>query len=211
VKSKITLTLIAIVLVASLCANAIQITGSIPQSRIDDLTNQVSAAQFHTDALETEKRNLQNQITNLTSQVVGLQSQLAGLSQDSENLTAENAALQQENAALQLTNADLQNQLYQGGPRLITRLGTSDVRIDPNNPGSGQTRLFIEGEVWNIGAKPAVNSRLHVVLYQGEDAVNNTYIDLGTINGLNCVNVRSNIYYYTGNRLTNWTITPEHT
>jgi regulator of replication initiation timing len=210
VNSKIALSLLALILVASLCANALLIAGTSPQSRVDDLANQVSAAQFHADALETEKRNLQNQISNLTAQVTGLQSQISGLTHSSENFTAENTALQQENAALQLANADLQNQLYREGPRLITKLGATDVQIDHTAYHSNQTRLFIEGVVWNIGAKPAQDSRLHVVLYEGEAIVNDTYIDLGTINALDCVNVHTDVYYYTGDRLTDWKITPEH-
>jgi regulator of replication initiation timing len=206
---KLVFTIFALAIVASLCIKAFQFAGSNPQATID-LQKQLSAAQLQAGAVEAEKANLQNQIANLTQQVTGLQNQIATLNRGSSNLTDENARLQAENANMQQTNSELNSQLNGQGPRLITKLGATDVKIDKSENHSNQTRLFIEGVVWNIGAKPAEKSRLHVILYQGDDVINNTYIDLGTIKGLDCVNVRKDIYYYTGGRLTNWTIIPEH-
>jgi regulator of replication initiation timing len=207
---KLAFTLLALAIVASLCINAYQFAGSNPQGTID-LQNQLSAAQLQAGAVKAEKANLQNQIANLTQQITGLQRQIATSNHGNSNLIDENAELQEENANLQQANADLENQLYEQGPRLITKLGATDVKIDNTANHSNQTRLFIEGVVWNIGAKPAENSRLHVILYQGDEVVNNTYIELGTIRGLDCVSVRSDIYYYSGDRLTDWKITAEHT
>jgi len=83
------------------------------------------------------------------------------------NITNEIGILQTENDLLKRENTDLQNQLNEKGPRLITKLGTTDVKIDHTAYHSNQTCLFIEGEVWNIGAQVADDCRLHVILYQG--------------------------------------------
>ena len=97
-----------------------------------------------------------------------------------------------------------------GSPRLVTRLGTKDVRASPyaNHPWSGTIRFYISGEVWNVGQIPAYKSTLHVVLFQGAIVANDTYIELGVIAAGAYVDVASNVYY-AGNALTNWTLTPE--
>jgi hypothetical protein len=69
-------------------------------------------------------------------------------------------------------------------------------------------RLFISGEVTNVGAKTAVNCRLHVTLYRNETIVKDAYIQLGTIEYWSRTVVWENIQY-TG-LPTNWTITPEY-
>lgn len=102
---------------------------------------------------------------------------------------------------------ELENQLnyLKEGPRLVTRLGTQDIRYDYE----GQTiRFYISGEVWNVGTTIAYNSRLHVTLYQGSTITNDTYIEIGNINPGIHADVASDVFY-TGSKLTNWTITPE--
>jgi hypothetical protein len=212
VNAKIPIVIIALFLVASLCANAFQhISDGAQKSALSELGNQLGASQWQTNALETEKNSLQNQIANLTAQVLSLQNQNVNISNQCSNISSENINLRTECANLQRENAGLQNQLYEKGPRLITKLGATDVRIIEGSTGrSNQTRLFIEGVVWNIGAQVAKDCRLHVLLFQNEEVVNNTYIQLGTINALDCVNVRNDIYYYIGSRLTDWKITPEY-
>jgi len=71
-----------------------------------------------------------------------------------------------------------------------------------------ETRLYISGEMWNVGTSAAHNCRLHVTLYQGVTVAKDTYIELGIIDVGSYVDVASNVYY-TGNALTNWTLTPE--
>lgn len=103
--------------------------------------------------------------------------------------------------------AELENQLnyLKEGPRLVTRLGTQDIRYDYE----GQIiRFYISGEVWNVGTTIAHNSRLHVTLYQGSTVANDTYIEIGSINPGTHADVASDVFY-TGSKLTNWTITPE--
>ncbi len=134
-----------------------------------------------------------------------LDAQVAPLANKTSSLLAENFFLQSR-------KANLECQLYQlisarqGAPvTLSTRLGASDLRYNY----SGQdVRLYISGEVWNVGAVVARNCRLHVTLYQGGVVANDTYIELGTINAGSYVNVASNIYY-SGPALTNWRIIPE--
>jgi regulator of replication initiation timing len=211
VDSKTLIIVIAVFLVTSLSVNVIQYAGNDAQrNRIADISNQLEASRWHVSDLETAKARLQSQIANLTTQVTNLQNHTANISSQCSNITSEIVNLQTENDNLKRENTELQNQLYEKGPRLITKLGTTDVKIDHTAHHSNQTRLFIEGVVWNIGVQVANDCRLHIILYQGNNVANDTYIELGTINALDCANVRTDIYYYTGERLTNWKITPEY-
>jgi regulator of replication initiation timing len=211
VNTKIPIAILSIFLMTSLCANALQhLSNDTQRNEFANIANKLDASQWQVRDLETEKASLQIQIANLTTQVSSLQNQTSDISSKCSNITSEIVNLQTENDNLKRENTDLQNQLYEKGPRLITKLGTTDVKIDHTAYHSNQTRLFIEGEVWNIGDQVANDCRLHVILYQGSNVANDTYIQLGTINAIDCVNVRTDIYYYTGQRLTNWKITPEY-
>jgi hypothetical protein len=211
VNSKIPVMILAVFLVTSLCANALQyVSNDAQRNEFADVANSLNASRSQVRDLETEKANLQIQIANLTEQVSSLQNQTLNIASQCSNITNGIGILQTENYNLKRENIDLQNQLYEKGPRLITKLGTTDVKIDHTAYHSNQTRLFIEGEVWNIGAQEAKDCNLHVILYQGSNVANDTYIQLGTINALDCVNVRTDIYYNTGEQLTNWEITPEY-
>jgi len=129
--------------------------------------------------------------------------------------TLRNAALKGQASELRTLTSTLENEtaeledqlnaLSREGPRLITRLGASDMRF---NYTGQETRLYISGEIWNVGTSAARNSRLHVTLNQGGTVANDTYVELGTIDVGSYVDVASNVYY-TGNALTNWTLTPE--
>ncbi|MCJ7613215.1 hypothetical protein MUO71_00410 [Candidatus Bathyarchaeota archaeon] len=128
------------------------------------------------------------------------------------NLQNTTTVLLRENSLLQNTKDNLEGQLYQlllanqgKTATLVTRLGASDMRYNY----SGQDlRLFISGEVWNVGPVAAQNCRLQVMLFQGDVVANDTYIDLGTIEAGSYVEVSRNVYY-SGNALTNWRIIPE--
>ena len=127
-----------------------------------------------------------------------------------------NAALREEAAELSILKNTLEretaelknrlNQLNQQGPKLATRLGASDLRF---NYTGQETRFYVSGEVWNVGTSTARNSKLHVTLYQNNTVAKETYIELGNIEPGTYVDVASNVYY-TGNALTNWTLTPEN-
>ena len=209
--TKLPILIVAFFLVASLCANALQYVGNNAQRNdLANATNKIDSSQWQIDDLEIEKASLQIQIANLTGQASNLHNQIDSTTSKCSNLKNEIVVLQTENGNLIRDNTDLQNQLYEKGPRLITKLGTTDVKIDHTAYHSNQTRLFVEGEVWNIGAQLANNCRLHVILYQDNNVANDTYIQLGTINALDCVNVRTDIYYYIGDYLTNWKIIPEY-
>jgi len=125
----------------------------------------------------------------------------AALRVQASELRTLTSTLQNETAELE----DQLNQLSQEGPRLVTRLGASDMRF---NYTGQETRLYISGEIWNVGTSAARNCRLHVTLYQGGTIANDTYVELGTIDIGSYVDVASNVYY-TGNALTNWTLTSE--
>ena len=138
-------------------------------------------------SLNTNSGIVQKQIDDLASQVSNLQGEKVNL-QDQLQI--------QQNMA--------------GSPRLVTRLGTKDVRASPyaNHPWSGTIRFYISGEVWNVGQIPAYNSTLHVVIFQGAIVANDTHVMLGTIKPGSFVDVSADVYYE-GNPLTSWNITPE--
>lgn len=117
--------------------------------------------------------------------------------------------LQRENSNLQSENAILQSQLNQTkAPKLVTRLGATDVRTNVTGHPIPDFRLYIEGEVWNVGTAVAQKCRLWVTLYQGDVVAKYDYIDLGTIACGSWKDVATNVQYQ-GVELTNWTITPE--
>ena len=125
----------------------------------------------------------------------------AVLKEQASELRALASTLENEIAELE----DQLNQLGQEGPRLVTRLGARDTRF---NYSGQETRLYISGEVWNVGTSAARNCKLHVTLYQGVTIAKDAFIELGTIDVGSYVDVASDVYY-TGNALTNWTLTPE--
>jgi hypothetical protein len=119
--------------------------------------------------------------------------------------------LRSQAANLQSEKANLQNQLNQTkAPKIITRLGVTDVRSSPaaGHPWSGRIRLYVAGEVWNVGTVAALNCSLHITLYQADVVANETCIELGTIAEGSWKVVAVDIYYE-GSALTNWTIIPE--
>ena len=163
-------------------------------------------------SLEALLANLRNQTSGFQNEKTSLETQIASLESQLENLHNQIKSLESENINLQNENANIQSQINQGGtPKIVTRIGATDVRQSPavGHPWSGRIRLYVSGEVWNVGSGVARNVRLHVILYQGGAVANETYIELGTINAGSWADAASNIYY-AGDALTNWTIIPEH-
>ncbi len=168
--------------------------------------------------LQNQALDLQNQVANCTEQIGVLQdgnanltAQVANLRSHVENLGNQTSNLQTENSNLQSKKAQLQSQTNQTNPatgsKLVTRLGASDMQYDY---AGSDIRLYISGEVWNVGTDIARNCKLHVTLYRGSTVVKDTYVELGTIYPATFREVTNNIYY-TGVALTNWTIIPEYT
>jgi regulator of replication initiation timing len=186
----------------------------------------------------TANRSLQTQISNLEEQTTTLQTQLSQSNNKTNAFLEENSKLQTVNSnlsnqavtfrnqimGLQEENVELKSQLNQPKtPSLFTRLGVSDVLYSAHYTGStspnksSRPRLFIKGEVWNAGDFPAENCRLLVTLYQQGTAadgypqrvaVDDTIIELGTIDPWTCVQISKDIYY-TGERLSGWSIIPQ--
>jgi hypothetical protein len=126
------------------------------------------------------------------------------------DLQTQQAAAQQQIGNLQGEKETLQKQIdQQNAPRIVTRLGVRDIRSSPalNHPWSNKIRLYIDGDVWNIGADTAMNCYLNVTLYQNNVVANQSLIRLGTISGASSVHVAYNIHY-SGDPLTRWTIIP---
>jgi len=208
-KTKLALIAISAVLLVSLVANGYFLTVQSAMEQNRSLKTEVADLQGQLANLTEQANLLQNQKASLETQSADLQSQEASLSNQTKNLQAENACLQSE-------NADLETQLSyvpasQGSPKILTKLGTTDVRSSPaeGHPWSGIIRFYVSGEVWNAGTADAHDCRLHVTLYQVDAVANDTYIDLGTIEASSYVEVNSNIFY-SGSPLTNWTIIPEY-
>jgi regulator of replication initiation timing len=208
-KTKLALIAISVILLVSLAANGYFFTLRNGMDQNLSLKKEVTDLQTQLANLKEQTNLLQNEKASLETQAADLQSQEANLSNQTDNLQAENAYLQTE-------NADLENQLShipvpKTAPKILTRLGTSDVRSSPfeGHPWSGVIRFYISDEVWNVGTADAHDCRLHVTLYQVDAVANDSYIDLGTVEAGSYVEVSSNIYY-SGEPLTSWTIIPEY-
>jgi TolA-binding protein len=170
-----------------------------------------SDLQAQAASIEVQLANLSSQISGFQSEKTSLETQLASIESQLENLHNQINSLENDNSNLQNENANIQSQINHGGtPKIVTRIGATDVRQSPatGHPWSGQIRLYLSGEVWNVGSGIARNVRLHVTLYQGDAVANETYIELDTINAGSWADAASNIYYV-GDALTNWTIIPE--
>ena len=146
--------------------------------------------------------------TYMLARMLSLAVDSAGVQKQIDEFRRQVADLQSEKASLQ---GQLETQQSGGSsPRIVTRLGVRDVRDSPytNHPWSGRIRLYVSGEVWNVGQVPAYNCRLHVVLFQGATVANDTYVVLGTIEPGSFVDVSADVYYV-GDALTSWNVTPE--
>lgn len=89
-------------------------------------------------------------------------------------------------------------------PKLISaNLGGFDKRPFFQTP-----RLQITGYIFNIGNQTAKDCKLHVVLYQGNIIVQDTYIKLGNIAGETGISIDEEVFY-DGEGLTDFIITPE--
>jgi regulator of replication initiation timing len=201
---KFALAAITVVLIVSLAANVYFCSQQNGFATDSGLQTQVANIRSQLASLSSQASSLQGENANLTAQIGDLEGQVASLSNQTNNLRSEKSRLLGEKASLQ----SQLNMLRQGkvSPKLVTRLGVRDIRY---NYSGSDIRFYITGEVWNVGAEAAVNCSLHVTLYQGDTVAEDTYIELGTINGGSFTEVARNIYY-TGDALTKWTITPEY-
>lgn len=156
-------------------------------------------------ALQTRIADLESQTVALQTQLGNLQSHNAELQAENSGIQAANAELQGNNSSLQTQNAVLQNRVVQlCQPRLVTRLGSKDCNWDSND-----MRLYIQGEVWNVGAVTARNCSLHVTLYRGNITIQDTEVALGSIESGTYMNVSANLHY-SGSALAYWTIIPQY-
>ncbi|MCJ7613216.1 ELKS/Rab6-interacting/CAST family protein, partial [Candidatus Bathyarchaeota archaeon] len=138
------------------------------------------------ESLETQVTNLTKQVTQLQRDKTIIENYLTTLENQALILPDKTIELQKENFEFRndIENLkeliDKESQLIpEGTPRIVTRLGTTDVRSSPA-PGhawSGIIRFYMSGEVWNVGTGPAINCKLHVTLYQGTIIANETYIE----------------------------------
>ncbi len=164
----------------------------------------LSAGYLHLNSVSPVAEGFfQKRVADLVAQVAGLQTEISVLQSEKISLQSQNVQLQTENSALQSENANFQDRIAQlETPRIVTRLGVRDCNWDAN-----KMRLYIAGEVGNIGYIPAKNCSLHVVLYRGTVVVNETNVELGTLDSGSWAAVKANIHYQ-GSALTNWTIIP---
>ncbi len=152
----------------------------------------------------TPDSGLENRVSELESQVVGLQSQRDSLTTEKTNLQTQVANLESQVDSLTNERNTLSNQLENvKAAKLVTRLGSSDER-----PWLSDDYLHVYGSVINVGSYAATNSKLHVVLYQGQTVAKDTFIELGTISGESYTDIDQKIFY-DGSALTSWSIVPE--
>ncbi len=200
---ELALVITTIILVSSFTANIFFCSQQGLFAKDRDLQEQIMDLRSQLAAINVQTGSLQDENAHLTMQIAVFEGQAATLTTELSSLHAENSKALNE-------KADLQNQLSllsQGKvpAKLVTRLGASDMRYNY----SGQDfRLYISGEVCNVGTESAVNSSLHLTLYQGTVVAVDTYIVLGDLPGGSFTDVGRNIYY-TGEALTKWTIIPE--
>lgn len=76
-----------------------------------------------------------------------------------------------------------------------------------NRPLLGMSYLYLSGYICNVGTNTAYNFRLHVVAYQGAGSRIESDFNLDTISGRSWISVNMAGFYYSGNALTNWTLT----
>jgi len=117
------------------------------------------------------------------AEVVNLQDQIVGLEEYFEALE------------------DLQSKInFMINPRIVTKLGVSEVRVDPY-------RLYIDGFVSNAGYERAYHCSLKVTLFRNNVIVKEASIDLFSLENGEFVKVSEDIHY-NGDMLTRWTISP---
>ena len=87
-------------------------------------------------------------------------------------------------------------------PQFVWKIDITDSRPFLQTP-----RAIVKGDIWNVGTS-ACNCRLHVVIYQGAVIAEDTYINVGTINGRYYRSVNSEIFY-DGSEITSYEVTPE--
>jgi hypothetical protein len=143
-------------------------------------------------------------LTDLGSQVSALGEYISVLEANNTVLDDRLISLEANNSDLSLELAAVQVDLSrQVAPKIVTRLGVRDCNWD-----SSSMRLYISGQVWNVGTETAKNCTLHVTLYQGTRVANNTLVDLGTLEVGSWRDIAANIRY-TGSALTSWSVVPE--
>jgi len=201
---KFALAAITAVLIVSLAANVYFCSLQNVFANDSSLQTQVANLRSQLASLSRQASSLQGENANLTARIGDLEGQAASLSNQTNNLQSESSRLLGEKANLQSQLSLLSQEKVPA--KLVTRVGGSDMRY---NYSGQQIRLCVTGEVWNVGTEAAVNCSLHVTLYQGVTVAEDTYIELGTIVGGSFTQVFRNIYY-TGDALTNWTITPQY-
>ena len=170
-----------------------------------------SNAQSSNTILQGKINQLENQLADTQTEITSLQKTIANLQQTNEHLQQANTDLQEKNVNLQNNNtaltaesSSLKVQMSQvAAPRLATRLGVSNCNWD-----SSDLRLYIEGEVWDVGASDAENCTLHITLYSGNFPALQTYVPIGFIASGAYEDILENVHY-SGFTLTNWTVIPE--
>lgn len=200
---KFALAAITAVLIVSLAANIYFCSQQNVFATDSSLQTQVADFRSQLGSLSSQVSSLQGENANLTARIGDLEGQAASLSNQTNNLQSENSKLLGEKSNLQSQLSLLSQEKVPA--RLVTRVGGSDMRY---NYSGQQIRFCVTGEVWNVGTEAAVNCSLHVILYQGVIVAQDTYIELGTIEGGSFTQVFRNIYY-TGDALTKYTITAE--
>jgi len=147
--------------------------------------------------LESDLENLQSEYDAYKSNHSYSNSEYDTLQSDYNNYVDNHHYTDDEYRALESERDSLK------ASKLVTRLDVSDQR-----PWFQTPYFHISGEVWNVGTNMAYNCKLHIIIYQGAVVAEDTYINLGAINGETYTSVDSKVYYE-GSEITGWDIIPE--
>lgn len=132
-----------------------------------------------------------------------------------DSLSSQNTVLQDQVNYLQDQVNYLQNQVKNFQDEVIHLRSAKLIQINwnewDNYPLFVATSLEITGILFNVGSDPAY-CRLHVVLYQsGGGVANDTYVELGAINGQSWIYVGTSVFYEGSfGPLTGWNVTTEY-
>ena len=197
-RMKVALIVVSALLVISLFVNLYFYTRQYGITPDGGLENQIADLQAQVSDLEETIFGFENEVANLESEKSGLLNEVANLESEKSGLLNEVTNLEK---ARYLLLSEIEN--LKSEKLIMVNLDGTD-----NRPLLGTPYLHVTGEVVNVGTYTAYNCKLHVVLYQGEVVAEDTYINLGTINGEGWKTVDSQIYYE-GEELTAYSVTPE--
>ena len=170
------------------------------QFQVSGLTSDKSSLETEVDSLNSQISSLDSQVTNLQNDVTYGESEIVRLNNIIENLkseaTAKDNEIYSQDSEIENLNAQilsLNEQIEGLDAALLVNVG---VGASDNRPDGARPALHVYGWVANGGHDTAYSAKLHVTAYfiNGTAAID-TYINLGSIAGLDSRELNNTIYY----------------